>query len=92
MKTLLLILCLGLGLGLWRQTRKTRYWRENAIAQGRKRVSGADRNVERQEINRKTAHQIFLLNSEVERLYDENIRLRNMNRNLLRQMDRRNAG
>ena len=68
------------------------HWRDNAISQGRKRVSGADRNVEHQEINRKAAHQIFLLNSEVERLYDENRRLRNINRNLLKQMDRRNAG
>lgn len=88
----LALVALGLGLALWRQVRLTKYWRDNAIRQGRKRVSGADRNVEHQEINRKAAHQIFLLNSEVERLYDENLRLRNMNRNLLRQMDRRNAG
>ena len=69
------------------------YWRENAVKQGKKRLTGDDRaKVESQTINQRAAHQIFLLNEEIERVLADNRRLRNINRNLLKQMDRRNAG
>lgn len=89
MAIVLAAVCVWLAVCLWREKRKTAYWRDNAIRQGRKRTSGADRECRSQEINRQAAHKLFLLGSEVERLTDENLRLRNVNRNLLRQMDRR---
>lgn len=82
-------LCAGLGLALWRQSRKTKYWRDNATRQARKRLDGTDRQNRRQEFERQNMSRLYLLNCEVERLGDENRRLRNINRNLLKQMDRR---
>ena len=92
MKVLLILLAAVLGgWGLhWR--RQAKRWKKNAIMQGRKRLSGADARTKTQTISQRAAHQIWMLNEEVERLGSENQRLRNMNRNLLRQMDRRKAG
>ena len=70
--------------------RQLRYWKGSAMANARARIRKNEA-VENEvgQINRKAAATINRLNTENEELRDEVKRLRNMNRQLLRQMDRR---
>ena len=70
--------------------KKRNYWKSSAMANARARIL-KDKEAEAHEgqINRKAAAAINRLNAENEELRDELQRLRNMNRQLLRQMDRR---
>lgn len=72
------------------QSRRLEYWKRQAMANARARLTkDAACNVEKQEINRKAGRAIAQLNAQVEDLTAELQRVRNINRNLLRQMDKR---
>ena len=72
------------------QHRRLEYWKRQAMANARARLTkDAACNVEKQEINRKAGRAIAQLNAQVEDLTSELQRVRNINRNLLRQMDQR---
>ena len=72
------------------QHRRLKYWKRQAMANARARLTkDAACNVEKQEINRKAGRAIAQLNAQVEDLTAEIKRLRNINRNLLKQLDRR---
>ena len=75
---------------LFIQRRRLKYWKRQAMANARARLTkDAACNVEKQEINRKAGRAIAQLNAQVEDLTSELQRVRNINRNLLRQMDKR---
>ena len=66
------------------------YWKRQAMANARARLTkDAACNIEKQEINRKAGRAIAQLNAQVEDLTAELQRVRNINRNLLKQMDQR---
>ena len=72
------------------QDRRLEYWKRQAMANARARLTkDAACNVEKQEINRKAGRAIAKLNAQVEDLTAELQRVRNINRNLLKQMDKR---
>ena len=72
------------------QHRRLEYWKRQAMANARARLTkDAACNVEKQEINRKAGRAIAQLNAQVKDLTAEIKRLRNINRNLLKQMDKR---
>ena len=75
---------------LFIQRRRLKYWKRQAMANARARLTkDAACNVEKQEINRKAGRAIAQLNAQVEDLTSELQRVRNINRNLLKQMDQR---
>ena len=70
--------------------RERNYWKRQAMSNARARLTkDAACNVEKQEINRKAGRAIAQLNAQVEDLTSELQRVRNINRNLLKQMDQR---
>ena len=70
--------------------RQTAYWKRQAMANARARLTkDAACNVEKQEINCKAGREIARLNAQVEDLTAELQRVRNINRNLLKQLDKR---
>ena len=72
------------------QHQRLEYWKRQAMANARARLTkDAACNIEKQEINRKAGRAIAQLNAQVEDLTAELQRVRNINRNLLRQMDQR---
>ena len=90
MTTILIFALVGSLTALWSQRRRTAYWKRQAMANARARLTkDAACNVEKQEINRKAGRAISQLNAQVEDLTSKLQRVRNVNRNLLRQLDRR---
>ena len=90
MWTILLITVSAFSTGLWIQCRRTAYWKRQAMSNARARLTkDAACDAEKQEINRKAGRAIAQLNAQVEDLTSELRRVRNINRSLLRQLDRR---
>lgn len=86
---ILSIVAIGLSTALWSQCRRTKYWKRQAMSNARARLTkDAACDAEKQEINRKAGHAIAQLNAQVEDLTSELQRVRNINRSLLRQLDR----
>ena len=72
------------------QRRRLEYWKRQAMANARARLTkDAACDTEKKEINRKAGRAIAQLNAQVEDLTAELQRVRNINRNLLKQLDRR---
>lgn len=87
---ILSIVAIGLSTALWQQCRRTAYWKSKAMANARARLTkDAACDAEKQEINRKAGRAIAQLNAQVEDMTSELQRVRNINRALLRQLDRR---
>ena len=90
MTTILIFALVGSLTALWSQHRRTAYWKRQAMANARARLTkNAAADAEKQEINRKAGRAIAQLNAQVEDLTSELQRVRNINRSLLRQLDRR---
>lgn len=88
--TILMITVSAFSTALWIQHRRTAYWKRQAMANARARLTkDAACDAEKQEINRKAGRAIAQLNAQVEDLTSELRRVRNINRSLLRQLDRR---
>lgn len=87
---LLLVACAVLGglvVHLWRQARR---WRDSAIGNARKRLrKNLDHENEVGQINRKAAKEIARLNEDLDALVAENRRLRKINENYRKQVERR---
>lgn len=93
MKILVVIFCIIMAVlpGVIFSIAKDRdYWKQQAISNARARIRKNEA-VENEvgQINRKAAAAIAKLNADNEELRDEVKRLRNMNRNLLKQLNRR---
>lgn len=87
---ILMITVLAFSTALWSQCRRTAYWKRQAMANARARLTkDAACDAEMQQLNRKAGRAIAQLNAQVEDLTSELQRVRNINRSLLRQLDRR---
>ena len=72
------------------QHRRIKYWKRQAMANARARLTkDATCDAEMQQLNRKAGRAIAQLNAQVEDLTSELQRVRNINRNLLKQLDKR---
>ena len=91
MKTVLMLAVIAALAAAWTvERRRGKYWQKCAIANARAKIQKDHASdVEKQQINRKAAREIVRLNAAVEDLQSEIQRQRNINRNLLRQMDKR---
>lgn len=75
---------------LWTEHKEKLRYRDAALKNGRARLQrDEDHRDEIGRINRRAAHKIAEQNATIEELEGEIRRLRNINRNLLKQMDRR---
>lgn len=75
---------------LWTEHREKMRYRDAALKNGRARLQrDEEHRDEIGQINRRAAHKIAEQNATIEELEGEIRRLRNINRNLLKQMDRR---
>lgn len=75
---------------LWTEHKEKLRYRDAALKNGRARLQrDEDHRDEIGQINRRAAHKIAEQNATIEELEGEIRRLRNINRNLLKQMDRR---
>ena len=87
---IMIVLCVILAVALWNEYKLAEYWQRQAMANARARLTkDAACNVEKQELNRKAGRAIAQLNAQVEDLTAELQRVRNVNRNLLKQLDKR---
>ena len=88
--SILMITVSAFSTALWSQCRRTAYWKRQAMANARARLTkDAACDAEMQQLNRKAGRAIAQLNAQVEDLTAELQRVRNINRNLLKQLDRR---
>lgn len=75
---------------LWTEHKEKLRYRDAALKNGRARLQrDEEHRDEIGQINRRAAHKIAEQNATIEELEGEIRRLRNINRNLLKQMDRR---
>ena len=92
-KILIIVLCGMIGAlagEVYVLVRQRNYWRKSAMGNARGRILKDKQFAEeRGQIQRKAAKEIVRLNAENQDLRDDIQRLRNINRNLLRQMDQR---
>ena len=103
MKTLCILLaaaCVVLAFALWRTNKERLRWRDSALGNARKRLRKNETHQrEVVQINRRAAKEIYRLNTEIYRLNteldalaDENRRLRVVNENYRKQIERKGGG
>lgn len=93
MKTLCILLaaaCVVLAFALWRTNKERLRWRDSALGNARKRLRKNETHQrEVGQINRRAAKEIYRLNTELDALADENRRLRVVNENDRKQIERK---
>ena len=101
MKTLVVLLafillaaaCVVLAFALWRTNKERLRWRDSALGNARKRLRKNETHQrEVGQINRRAAKEIYRLNTELDALADENRRLRVVNENYRKQIERKGGG
>ena len=96
MKTLCILLaaaCVVLAFALWRTNKERLRWRDSALGNARKRLRKNETHQrEVGQINRRAAKEIYRLNTELDALADENRRLRVVNENYRKQIERKGGG
>lgn len=96
MKTLCILLaaaCVVLAFALWRTNKERLRWRDSALGNARKRLRKNETHQrEVVQINRRAAKEIYRLNTELDALADENRRLRVVNENYRKQIERKGGG
>ena len=85
-----IIVTVALSIAIWTEHREKLRYRDAALKNGRAAIQkGKELREMDGQINRRAAHKIAEQNAVIEELEGEIRRLRNINRNLLKQMDRR---
>lgn len=96
MKTLVFLLaaaCVVLAFALWRTNKDQLRWRDSALGNARKRLRKNETHQrEVGQINRRAAKEIYRLNTELDALAAENRRLRVVNENYRKQIERKGGG
>lgn len=96
MKTLCILLavtCVVLAFALWRTNKERLRWRDSALGNARKRLRKNETHQrEVGQINRRAAKEIYRLNTELDALAAENRRLRVVNENYRKQIERKGGG
>ena len=90
---LLAVACVVLAFALWRTNKERLRWRDSALGNARKRLRKNETHQrEVGQINRRAAKEIYRLNTELDALADENRRLRVVNENYRKQIERKGGG